>query len=1012
MDEEALQSLLSLASQPAQAQALQYFERLKATENGWELCAEALLSGQYQRDDQVRYFCYQVIEHFVRTRYAGGRNAVCHSVVKSFLINTVRQQVSLPSSDKSFIKNKIAQLWSLVFVVDYPQQLWREFFTDLLAMLPLGEVAVDMYLRILRAIDTEVVDREVAHTDFEQARNTKIKDSMRETCVTQLVESWYRIITGYEVANPSLVCMCLNVVGLYVAWIDILLVANDNFVGILLKFMKNPVLRESACDCINEIICKGMPPVAKMKLIESFTAVLQSAGVMYPTEDEEGDFVAKLSKLVNSIGVSLIGAWGKLVKGNEGVAAAEALVAVQAKLPLLQRFLGDEDDDVSAAVAPFASDYIGLLKQLAPISSLQKESVQALIYILLKKMRYADDYDFDAEDEEEAMFQDYRKHLKMLFNSLASLDGQLILHTVASVLTAALQSWQRLDFAEVEVAITLFYMLGEALPAWSSSNLDLILNLTSKAAGSSPKGGSSGGSSRNGSVATANGSVSSDASILQDMMKMLLASNVSRHTHQAVVLQFFETAIRYEKFFLAQPRYIGDMLAAFLDDRGLRNKSPRVRSRVSYLFTRFTKTVRAHLTVYTEHILKQLEGLLVVSTPSCIAVAGADGRFLQQEQPPWLTSEEQMFLYEVASSLIVTGDFSGDRKSFLMSNLLAPVVQKFQEIYARLCSETDEACQQAFAEALNSIMSFTSRASKGFSMHQTMKVCGCVDVFTTTLKVYVSALDAPCQRALLQQGVRQYFHRMIVCLEEDVLPFVPATVQQLLKSPSARELHDFLPLMNQLVNKFKKALEPFARDAFAPLVATIFHVLASPLDERDTVGLSDKRLLRRSYFQFLSSIISNDLADVIRDQGVHSLREILMTVIQGAVESADPQSQKTCFAILKRLIELWGGKEGVPGFDEFTLGSIVPACFMTPLKDTFDWSDGQTVLVLAEIATCLKAAHEKLDASLTRYLLSDYFPRMSVPPPAAEGICSSLQGDVKKFRSYLKAFYDTARSVS
>lgn len=36
----------------------------------------------------------------------------------------------------------------------------------------------------------------------------------------------------------------------------------------------------------------------QVKLIESFTAVLESAGVMYPDEDEEGDFVVKLAKLV------------------------------------------------------------------------------------------------------------------------------------------------------------------------------------------------------------------------------------------------------------------------------------------------------------------------------------------------------------------------------------------------------------------------------------------------------------------------------------------------------------------------------------------------------------------------------------------------------------------------------------------------------------------------------------------------------------------------------------------
>lgn len=37
-------------------------------------------------------------------------------------------------------------------------------------------------------------------------------------------------------------------------------------------------LREEACDCLFEIINKGMDPVDKTKLVESLCQVLQSAG--------------------------------------------------------------------------------------------------------------------------------------------------------------------------------------------------------------------------------------------------------------------------------------------------------------------------------------------------------------------------------------------------------------------------------------------------------------------------------------------------------------------------------------------------------------------------------------------------------------------------------------------------------------------------------------------------------------------------------------------------------------
>ncbi len=95
--------------------------------------------------------------------------------------------------DKAFIRNKAAQIFALVFVCDYPKR-WPNFFTDLLQTLSLGPRAIDLYLRVLLAIDSEVVDREILHSKEEADRNTLIKDHMRETCVEALVDSWYHIL--------------------------------------------------------------------------------------------------------------------------------------------------------------------------------------------------------------------------------------------------------------------------------------------------------------------------------------------------------------------------------------------------------------------------------------------------------------------------------------------------------------------------------------------------------------------------------------------------------------------------------------------------------------------------------------------------------------------------------------------------------------------------------------------------------------------------------------------------
>lgn len=155
--------------------------------------------------------------------------------------------------EKPFIRNKAAQVLSLTFVMEYVT-LWPKFFFDILNLVGLNPNGVDIYLRTLMAIDAEVVDRDTLHSPEvkpaqlqeksvfcscnaiktslsvltqETRRNTLIKDSMREQCIPALVESWFQILQTYQHTHSELTCQCLEVVGAYVSWIDLNLIAND-----------------------------------------------------------------------------------------------------------------------------------------------------------------------------------------------------------------------------------------------------------------------------------------------------------------------------------------------------------------------------------------------------------------------------------------------------------------------------------------------------------------------------------------------------------------------------------------------------------------------------------------------------------------------------------------------------------------------------------------------------------------------------------------------------------------
>ncbi|XP_073411540.1 exportin-T [Dendrobates tinctorius] len=961
MDEQALLGLNPNANADFRERALAYFEQLKVSQDAWQVCAEALAQRIYS-DDHVKFFCFQVLEHQIKFKYAG-LTGLQQQLIRETLIAWLQSQMLNAQPEKTFIRNKAAQVFALVFVTEFLTK-WPKFFFDILSVVGLNPRGVDLYLRILMAIDAEVVDRDIIHTPEEGRRNTLLKDTMREQCIPNLVESWYQILQTYQHTNSELTCQCLEVIGAYVSWIDLSLIANDRFINMLLGHMSVEVLREEACDCLYEIVNKGMDPIDKTKLVESLCQVLQSAGFFSINQEEDVDFLARFSKLVNGMGQSLIISWTKLVKSGDLKSAQDTLQSIESKVPLMLQLLIHEDDDISSNIIGFCYEYLHILKQLVLLSDQQKTNVEAVMLAVMKKLTYDEEYNFENEGEDEAMFVEYRKQLKLLLDRLAQVSPELLLASVRRVFNSTLQNWQSASFMEVEVAIRLLYMLGEAIPASHGAHFC-------------------------GDVAK--------ASALQDMMRMLVTSGVSAYNHTSVTLEFFETVVRYEKFFTVEPIHIPNILMAFLDHRGLRHSSPKVRSRTAYLFSRFVKSLHKHMNAFVEDILSRIQDLLQLSPP-------------ENGFQMLLSSDDQLFIYETAGVLIVNSDYPAERKSILMRNLLNPLMEKFKILLEKLVVEQDEERQTVLADCLNHAVGFASRTSKAFSNKQTVKQCGCSGVYLDCLQSFLPALSCPVQKEILRGGVRTFLHRMIICLEEEVLPFIPTASEHMLKDCEAKDLQEFIPLINQITAKFKAQVSPFLQQVFMPLLHAIFEVLVRPSEENDQSAALDKQMLRRSYFAFLQTVTGSGMNEVIANQGADNVERVLFTVIQGAVDYPDPIAQKTCFIILSKLVELWGGKDGLVGFADFVYKHIVPACFLAPLKPTFDLADAQTILALSECAVTMKTIYLKRGPECIQYLQQEYLPSLQVAPEIIQEFCQALQQpDAKVFKNYLKIFFQRAK---
>ena len=72
------------------------------------------------------------------------------------------------------------------------------------------------------------------------------------------------------------------------------------------------------------------------------------------------------------------------------------------------------------------------------------------------------------------------------------------------------------------------------------------------------------------------------------------------------------------------------------------------------------------------------------------------------------------------------------------------------------------------------------------------------------------------------------------------------------------------------------------------------------------MAANERKLLQRGYFSFIATVVNNNVTEFLRNQDPGNLNQVILTVIEGAVEIPDPQSQNLCFSILKKLVEIWG----------------------------------------------------------------------------------------------------------
>ncbi|EGG15755.1 armadillo-like helical domain-containing protein [Cavenderia fasciculata] len=971
-----------LIEEDLKQKALQYTNNVKESPEGWKFCLERLFK---TNSVHVKFFCFHVFQDLILHKHAS-LSEFERTKLKSTLIDWVKIHLT-KNTEELAIKNKYAQIVVLLFKQEYPEQ-WPNFFNEYLSLLQVGGVpAIDIFLRILKAIDEEVVSFNVHRSTTELAQNTQIKDSMREGAIKDIVKSWYDILMVYHKTMPQLAKLALQNIKYYVGWIDINLIVNDKFIPLFCQLLNSNALREEICECFKEIINKGMDSKAKMLLIQQ----LQIKNIVKFVVLDDVDFIVKIGNLVNLTGMEVLrslesqsttttsatAASAQQTNGNHSKSNGTPDTATTKKvsspivdpqgeqlldemLGLLFEFLNNENNEVSSTVLGFSALYITRLKNIKPLNEKQVEHITMLVQIIRNKMRYPADYNFqNSEGESEQQFLELRSSLASQFRNIFRLCPEMVGSFVDTLLNNVIPNLERFSFSDIEVSIHLLYQMGEGISHTSEETMKAF------------------------------------EKFFGQMVVFLASSKIARtEIHQIVSLTYFDTVVRYAKNIPSTTENLTMILASFLDGRGVHSRNPIVRSRAGNLLNKLVKQLKIQLFPFINNIIESLKNHLIISYD------------IQKEVPqckPPTTRRTKLCRKDLVASLQKNG------RDHLEGTL-----------------QTDTKELPYHSTQLYQLISVIGTFSKGFSPFNFStnqpkpEPCPYKIYFTKSLQLIIQLPNLLPLNEDIKSRTYFYLHRMVDCLGNDLKPMLTTILPTLLNHSSQKieNISEFILFINQLMNRFKDSISSIMNELLSPIIMRVYKPIEQSAVSPPEPNSDEERAiaeLQKTYYTFLVTVLSSSLSAVFTtSSNLPMLPAILTSVINGCTNANDAL-QKTSFTIVRKMTEEFGqsGNKPIEGFGTFVYESVLPVCFQVPLQPNYN------MLELQEIIKTLKLIGAKYGHEIViTYLSQKYLPLYStiINKSASEQILSQFSRLLppttpnKDFQEFFKNFIKQLKS--
>mmetsp|Transcript_15783 Transcript_15783/g.61661 ORF Transcript_15783/g.61661 Transcript_15783/m.61661 type:complete len:954 (+) Transcript_15783:303-3164(+) len=868
------------ADNDSKARAATYCGQVCNSADGWKQCLEKVFVAELA---PVRFSCLGMLIHITKHRYeALGPEE--KSVLKASLLRWMAAYAPEHAATlETATKAKFAQLLAHVFLQEYPAN-WPDFFSSLAGALSTHPVVVELFLRLLDGIDEVVVSHEYHRTPADVAAANAIKDQMRAECVGQFADIWYNVLSTCQQSHPLLVQLALKNIKQYIVWIDINLIVNERFLAVFFALLGSNVteFREGACETLESIASKGMGYQHKIDLLLTLRAHELIANIK--TDDIE--FQEKLAKLLNKLGLESIDCRSNAHRERAPPAViAKAEQLVENSIQLTITYMANEYDDTSAQVLPFVGHYLHKLRHADPLSEKQLQHLQQFLAVIAKKVKYEPScFNFEVKGDDEKAFEDYRQELIKCFLKIYKLQTaatqQLMFQNLRTLLTS---DCTRIPMPELEGVLQLFYSLRTV----DNSNNDFY----------------------------------------KAVMALIMQSNVARHEHFEVPLLVYDIVVRYSQCLPRDPGSIIELLKAFLDERGVRHRLPRVRGRVSYQFKRIVNEFAGDLQHLECSILESLMPLLALNV---------------DQNMQFLTDSDLEHLYEAAGVLAYGLRDNSEKHQVAVAMVSAVPLKTVEQILVQEEYRQDTPENPRYCRLLIRSLSVTGRFTKGFKQ--------CTPEATAVLKQALDLNMLALQKLKDSDEVRKYvmifFHGIIEMVGKDIFSYLPVALAQLLQSITGQDMQAFLRLLNQLVARFKGDIEVLINGGFSSIVERLFYFHDNVLEEE-----SDKRYLERQYFLFLNTIANNRIAKgvLLSAENQALLPQVMQSVFAGcAGATGHIKNVKTCLTIVELLCTQWIGQ--VEGFEQLVLQNVGKIFFEFPLGPSYKANDADCFIAFISMA--------------------------------------------------------------